>query len=82
MMDISLGGLIGAVIGTLIAGVNYHLFIGVLERRIRERPLMQTPSEAGDSLDQRLALLRRAVLTIDLLLFAGVGYWLGHAAAG
>ena len=77
MMDISLGGLIGAMIGTLIAGVNYHEFIGILERRLREQS--QTPAER-DSFDQRMTLVRRVVLTVDLFLFAAVGYWLGHLA--
>ena len=78
MMDISLGGLIGAAIGTLIAGVIYHAFIGMLERRMREQS--QTPEER-DGFDQRMAVVRRVVLTIDLFLFAAAGYWLGRLVA-
>ena len=81
MMDISLGGLLGAVIGTVIAGVNYHVFIGVLDRHMREREQSQTPEER-DSFDQRMALVRRVVLTVDLFLFAAVGYWLGRMVEG
>jgi hypothetical protein len=77
MMDISLGGLIGAVIGTVVAGLNYHLFVGVLDRRMREREQSQTPEER-DTFDRRIALVRRVVLTVDLFVFAAVGYWLGH----
>jgi hypothetical protein len=35
---------------------------------------LRTPEEA--------ALLRRAVLAFDILVFAGVGYWLGTLIAG
>ena len=81
MIDISLGGLIGAVIGTVIAGVNYHVLIGVLDHRMREREQSQTPQER-DNFDRRMALIRRVVLTVDLFVFAAVGYWLGHLLEG
>jgi len=77
MFDISLAGLIGAIIGTVVAGVNYHLFIGVLERSMREREPAQT-AEERDTLDTKLSLMRRLVLTADLFVFAALGYWLGR----
>jgi hypothetical protein len=81
MMDISLAGLIGAFIGTLIAAVNYHVFISVLERKLHERAQLQTPEER-DRFDRRMSLVRRVVLTVDLFLFAAVGYWLGQMVEG
>ena len=81
MLDISLAGLIGAIVGTLVAGVNYHLFIGVLERAIREREQTKT-AEERDSLDMRMSLMRRFVLTGDLFAFAAVGYWIGKTVGG
>ena len=74
MLDISLAGLIGAIAGTFVAGVNYHLFIGVLERRMRKQT--QT-AEERDGMDVELSLMRRIVLTVDLFVFAAVGYWIG-----
>lgn len=76
MLDISLAGLIGAIVGTIVAGVNYHLFIGVLERAMREREPTQT-AEERETMDAKLSLMRRFVLTADLLVFAGIGYWIG-----
>ena len=77
MLDISLAGLIGAIVGTVVAGLNYHLFIGVLEKAMRERE--QTKSaEERDNLDAKLSLMRRIVLTVDLLVFAALGYWIGQ----
>ena len=78
MLDISLAGLLGAIAGTVVAGVNYHLFIGVLDRAMRERAQTQTAAER-DNMDVRMSLLRRIVLTVDLFAFAAVGYWLGRA---
>ena len=76
-----MAGLIGAIAGTFVAGVNYHLFIGVLERAIREREQTQT-AEERDSLDMRMSLMRRFVLTGDLFAFAAVGYWIGKMVGG
>ncbi len=74
MMNISLAGLIGAIVGTVIAGVNYHLLIGALERAMRERAV---PADDGEALERKLSLLRRLVLTVELLFFATLGYWIG-----
>ena len=81
MIDISLPGLIGAMAGTVIAAANYHLFIGVLERKLREREQTMAPEER-DTRDLKLSTVRRIVLTADLFLFAGVGYWLGMSVGG
>jgi hypothetical protein len=81
MMDISLSGLIGAIVGTVAAAVLYHLFIGRLELKLREREPMRT-AEDRDRLEAKLSVMRRAVLATDLFLFAGLGYWLGHQAGG
>jgi hypothetical protein len=81
VLDISLAGLIGAIAGTAVAGVNYHLFIGVLERWMREREQTQT-AEERDTTDVRLSLLRRIVLTVDLFAFAVAGYWIGKSVWG
>ena len=78
MMDISLAGLVGAIVGTIVAGVNYHLFIGALECRMREREQLQT-AEERDSFDVKMSLVRRIVLTADLFVFAAAGYWIGRA---
>ena len=81
MLDISVAGLIGAIIGTVVAGVNYHLFIGVLERWMREREHTQT-AEERDTSDVKLSLVRRIVLTVDVFAFAALGYWIGKLIGG
>ena len=59
-----------------MAGVLYHLFIGRFERAVRERQRSETPEQQATS-ELTLSIVRRTVLTVDLLAFAAVGYWLG-----
>jgi hypothetical protein len=76
MIDLSLAGLIGAMIGTVVAAVIYHLFIGALEQAM-QRQQAQTAEEAEAS-DVSLSIVRRVVLALDLFAFAALGYWLGR----
>jgi len=79
MLDISPAGLVGAVLGTVVAGVNYHLFIGAMERAMHKPD--HTPEER-DAVEAKLSMLRRVVLTVELLFFAGLGYWIGKTFWG
>jgi len=79
MFDISVAGLIGAFVGTIVAGVNYHLFIGAMERAMHKPD--HTPDQR-DAVEAKLSVLRRVVLTVELLFFAGIGYWLGKTVWG
>ena len=74
MIDLSFAGLIGAMLGTVVAAVIYHLFIGNLERVVQARTQSLPEDERGDF---SLSVVRRVVLTLDLLVFAALGYWLG-----
>ena len=75
MMDISLAGLIGAIVGTIIAAFVYGMLASLIERALaahRAREPDEPPISVGE-----LAMLRRGVLTFDILICAGLGYWLG-----
>jgi len=74
MIDLSFAGLIGAILGTVVAAIVYHLFIGNLERAVQARAQSLPEEERGDF---SLSVVRRVVLTLDLLVFAALGYWLG-----
>ena len=74
MIDLSFAGLIGAMLGTVVAAVVYHLFIGNLERAVQARIQSLPDDERGDF---SLSVVRRVVLTLDLSVFAALGYWLG-----
>ena len=74
MIDLSFAGLVGAMLGTAVAAIFYHLFIGNLERAVQARAKSLPEDERGDL---SLSVVRRVVLTLDLLVFAALGYWLG-----
>ena len=81
MIDISLAGLIGAIVGTVIAGINYAAIIGFVERSLRAHDDSKTPQER-EMFERKLVLMRRVVLTGDIAAFGGVGYWLGRTIGG
>jgi hypothetical protein len=80
MIDISMAGLLGAIAGTIVAALIYGTLASLVERAIAARRL-QEPQEPAITRGE-LAMLRRGVLTIELLICAGVGYWLGDRLVG
>ena len=76
MMDLSLAGLIGAVIGTIVAALAYVPLLTFVERGLHSRVSAGSADER-QSFEQEASLLRRAVLAVDIIVFAGIGYWLG-----
>jgi hypothetical protein len=81
VLDISPAGLLGAIAGTAVAGVLYHLWIGALERFMLERSWRQAEADPAD-MELRLSAMRRTVLTVDLFVFAALGYWLAARVWG
>ena len=80
MIDLSLVGLIGAVIGTIVAALAYVPLLTFVERGLRARVSAGSADER-QSFEQEASLLRRAVLAADIIVFAGIGYWLGAMIA-
>jgi hypothetical protein len=80
MMDISFGGLIGAIAGTIIAALVYGTLTSLVERALAARRARepQEPAISGGE----LAMLRRGVLAFDILICAGLGYWIGDKIGG
>ena len=76
MIDISLAGLIGAFLGIVFAAAVYGTVIDAIERWLAAQ---RAPQQHGG---EELALLRRGVLAFDMLVFAGLGYWIGSEIGG
>jgi hypothetical protein len=74
MINLSLAGLNGVVIRTVVAALVYVPLVSFAERGMRSRA--DSVAE-GEVLEQEMSLLRRAVLAADIIVFAGIGYWLG-----
>jgi hypothetical protein len=81
MIDLSLAGLLGAIVGTVVAAVAYAPLAVIFERRFRSRDPSQNADERA-MFEQEVFLLRRVVLAADIIVFAGLGYWLGHLIGG
>jgi hypothetical protein len=76
MLDLSLAGLLGAMAGIVVAALVYGPVVTRIERAFRARGEAQTQNERA-MFENEVAALRRAVLALDIALFAGIGYWLG-----
>jgi hypothetical protein len=79
MIAISLGGLLGAIVGIVIAALVHGPIAGYVERRMRARV---READGREQLSQEIALMRHGIITFDLLVFCGAGYWLGDRIAG
>jgi hypothetical protein len=70
MIELSPAGLAGAFAGTIVAAFAYPPLLIAVQRGLHLRT------------SEELALLQRAVLALDILIFAGIGYWLGALIIG
>ena len=87
MLDLSLAGLLGAFLGTAVAAVAYAPLVYALERFLLSGAPSESSGEGGRTLSdqeacQEISLFRRAVLAVDILAFAGFGYWVAATLAG
>ena len=78
MMDISLWGLLGAIVGTITSGLLYGTLIDWIEHFLKARSNPPHLPMSGTE----IALMRRAVLAVNILVFAGLGYLVGHSIGG
>jgi hypothetical protein len=80
-MTLSAAGLIGAFLG-LVAGWASYLFVAnMLERKLRQLDKSESPTERS-AFEDKLALMRRLILGIEVVTFTAVGYALGHIIGG
>jgi len=73
-MELTLGGLLGAIAGAILGGLNYVMLIGYVEGWLKSAE--GTDAERSD-LESNVSLMRRAILGFDVAVWMGVGYWLG-----
>ena len=78
-MELSLAGLIGAVLGTIVSAAIYGPLIDAFEGALRKR---RAVTDDRATFAQEIALLRRGILAADMLLCAGIGYWIGSTIGG
>ncbi len=81
MIDLSPAGFLGAVVGTVVAAFLYGPLVVLVGRGFKSRQPAETAEERA-TLEQEMSALRRAVLAADIIVFAGIGYWLGMTIGG
>ena len=74
-MEYSLPAWLGALAGTVVAVVFYIPSIRQIDRRLRAK----LTSEQVAALQEKLSILRRVILFVDIAICATVGYWIGNA---
>jgi hypothetical protein len=80
-MDFSLPAWIGALIGTIIAVVIYVPGIRAFERQQRAQSGPMT-LEQRKAFEDKLSVMRRLILGVDIAILAAAGYWLGTMLGG
>ena len=73
-MELTLGGLLGAMAGAIFGGANYAMLIGTLDGLLRSMEGTETEREEFAS---NVSVMRRSILGFDILVCTALGYWLG-----
>jgi hypothetical protein len=74
MTELTLGGLLGAMLGAVLGGVNYAMLIAYLDGWLKSAEGAE--AERAD-FESNVSAMRRAILGFDVVICAGIGYWLG-----
>ena len=75
-MEFSLPAWLGGLAGTIVAVAAYVPAIRIVERRLRAQRGPQTLDQRA-AFEDRLSVVRRVVLGIDIAILATLGYWIG-----
>jgi hypothetical protein len=80
-MELSLPAWLGALCGMIVAAAIYVPGIRILERRLRAASEPETLEERS-AFEDKLSVMRRVLLGLDIAVLAVAGYWIGNMLAG
>jgi hypothetical protein len=80
-MELSLPAWLGALCGMIVAAAIYVPGIRILERRLRAANVPET-HEQRSAFEDRLSVMRRLLLGLDIAVLAVAGYWIGNTLGG
>jgi len=80
-MEFSLPAWLGGLAGTLIAVAIYVPTIRIVDRSLRAQS-GTLGEEDRAALDEKISVLRRVILGVDIAVLATIGYLLGNAIGG
>ena len=81
-MDYSLPAWLGALVGTVIAVAIYVPGIRLFERHMRAQSASAATTEQRVEFEEKLSIMRRSILGVDIAILAALGYWIGNAIGG
>ncbi len=79
-MELSLPAWLGGLAGTIVAVAAYVPAIRIVERRLRAQSGPQTLEQRA-AFEDKLSIMRRLILAVDIAVLAALGYWIGGRAA-
>jgi hypothetical protein len=77
-MEYSLPAWLGALAGTIVAVALYVPVIRLIDRHWRAQGGPKTPEERA-AFEEKLSIVRRLLLGLDIAILATLGYWIGKA---
>jgi len=80
-MEFSLPAWLGGLAGAVIAVAIYVPAIRFVERTMRAQGVPSNP-EGREAFEEKLSLIRRAILGVDIAILATLGYWIGKILDG
>ena len=80
-MDFSLPAWLGGLAGAIVAVAIYVPAIRLVERTMRAQGVPSNP-EGREAFEEKLSLIRRAILGVDIAILATLGYWIGKILDG
>ncbi len=80
-MELSLAGLVGALVGLALGYVDYRVVAGVVEGRLRKLDRSQGPDETA-VFERKIRGMRVVFLIMTVGVFPVVGYLLGKTITG
>jgi hypothetical protein len=73
-MELTLGGLIGAMVGAALGALNFAIIAPMVNEKLRA-----TDTQGRADIEERITLARRGILAFNMLVFVCAGYWAGTA---
>ncbi len=75
-MEFSLPAWLGGLAGTIVAVAAYVPAIRIVERRLRTQSGPLTLDQRA-AFENKLSVVRRVILGVDIAILATLGYWIG-----
>jgi hypothetical protein len=80
-LEVSVAGMVGALVGLAIGYVDYRVVAGVVEGKLRRLDTSSSPQERDD-FERKIRIMRALFFVLTVGAFPVIGYLLGQTVAG